>query len=197
MFGDTAAAIWLYFMPKLFVSSSKPAFQESCVKSSYLLQPNAYETKHIYLVTLKLQLFSSFSVKLTSEDPLIKELRPWRDQVSEKLISLPTDQYSMTDQRFQRITLTTALRFGFLLEKGIDCRKCRWNYYAYCWLTSVFILTYRSCSAVLLCNCLLLLLKAIAYAVLDVLIYNRFNQSMKLLPLNNINIFYCSIKTHL
>ena len=32
---------------KLFVSSSKPAFQENCIKNSFLLQPNVYETKHI------------------------------------------------------------------------------------------------------------------------------------------------------
>ena len=30
-----------------FVSSSKPAFQENCIKNSFLLQPNVYETKHI------------------------------------------------------------------------------------------------------------------------------------------------------
>ena len=44
--------------------------------------------------------------------------------------SLYLRMYSMTDQRLQRITSTTALRFGFLLEKRIlSAENGDGNYY--------------------------------------------------------------------
>ena len=49
----------------------------------------------------------------------------------------------MTDKRFHRITLTTALHFCFILPK-----KSMKLFYTYSWLTSIVILTYRRCSAV-------------------------------------------------
>ena len=48
MFGDTAAeSDSIPSTNKLFVSSSKHAFQENCIKNSFLLKVNVYETKYI------------------------------------------------------------------------------------------------------------------------------------------------------
>ena len=47
-----------------------------------------------YLVTLKLQLFTSISAKFGRNGQLNKRIaRPWRDQEPEKLMSQPTDHF--------------------------------------------------------------------------------------------------------
>ena len=81
---------------KTFCQLVKPAFQENCAKSSFSAQAERLRNKtyYIYLGTLKLQLFSSNSVKFDLSGPFNKwTLCPWRDQVSKKLMSLPTDHF--------------------------------------------------------------------------------------------------------
>ena len=60
---------------KLFVSSSKLAFRENCIKR--LSAPVKHLRNKIYnnyLVTLKLQLFTSISVKIGCKDPFNKRI---------------------------------------------------------------------------------------------------------------------------
>ena len=58
---------------KLFVSSPKPAFQEKCIETIFLLQPNVYEIQfYNYLATRKLYLFTSISVNFDRKCPLNK-----------------------------------------------------------------------------------------------------------------------------
>ena len=106
---------------KLFVSSSKPAFQAKLHKSSFApaerLRNKIYDN---YLVTLKLQLFTSTLAKFGLKGPFNKRTAfPRRDQVSDKLMSQPTDYFINGCSRRQMRDFKGDLHFCFILEKRI------------------------------------------------------------------------------
>ena len=80
---------------KLFISSSTPEFRENCIKKlSAPVERLGNKIYYNHLVTLKLQLFTSIYVKFGRKVPFNnRTTRPRRDQMSEKLMSLPADHF--------------------------------------------------------------------------------------------------------
>ena len=80
------------------------------------------------MVTLKLQLFTSIYVKFGSKGPFNnRTTRPWRDQVSEKLIYQPTEHFynGCSRRQISKNNIIDRSSILFLLIKSIRTCFCR------------------------------------------------------------------------
>ena len=123
-YGYCSSDLNLFHAQKKHVS----ARQKMCFKKitwkwlSYPIVRLQNITYYSHLLPLKVQIFSSNSDKFNPTGRFNKRAAcPWRDPEFEILMSaiksLFNRMHSMTDQKFQRITSTTALYFGFIFKK--------------------------------------------------------------------------------